>query len=62
MDGIELATVLRKIPATAGATLVAITGYGQDSDRRATAAAGFDHHLVKPVDLPELMKILSVLV
>lgn len=62
MDGIELATVLRNIPATAGATLVAITGYGQVGDRRATAAAGFDHHLVKPVDIPELMTILSALV
>jgi len=39
--------------------LVAITGYGQDSDRRRAAEAGFDHHLTKPVDprvLDELLR------
>ena len=59
MDGYELARRLRRHPATAGATLVAVTGYGQDQDRRNSAAAGFDHHLVKPVDMAALEKILA---
>jgi signal transduction histidine kinase/ActR/RegA family two-component response regulator len=59
MDGYELARRLRRHPATAHATLVAVTGYGQDQDRRNSAAAGFDHHLVKPVDMAALEKILA---
>ncbi|GEM_PF-1091104 len=59
MDGYELARRLRRHPATAGATLVAVTGYGQDQDRRNSAQAGFDHHLVKPVDMAALEKILA---
>ncbi|RZA36903.1 MAG: response regulator [Lysobacteraceae bacterium] len=59
MDGKELARRLRAEPATAGAVLVAVTGYGQDSDRRQIMAAGFDHHLVKPVDMARLEAILA---
>jgi len=59
MDGRELARRLRADPATAGALLVAVTGYGQDSDRQQILAAGFDHHLVKPVDLELLEAILA---
>jgi len=59
MDGNELAQRLRAQPETAGAMLVAITGYGQEHDRAQTAAAGFDHHLVKPVDIDELYAILG---
>jgi PAS domain S-box-containing protein len=59
MDGNMLAQRLRAEPATAGALLVATTGYGQDSDRRRSLAAGFDHHLVKPLDLQELYAILD---
>jgi CheY-like chemotaxis protein len=59
INGIELATRLRARSGTAHAVLVAITGYGQDSDRAQTAAAGFDHHLVKPVNLQELVGILG---
>jgi PAS domain S-box-containing protein len=51
MDGYELARRLRKLPGLEGIRLVALTGYGQESDRRRTRAAGFHHHLVKPVDL-----------
>ena len=61
MDGKELARRLRALPETAGATLVAITGYGQESDRAEILAAGFDHHLVKPVDLGRLEAILAAL-
>jgi PAS domain S-box-containing protein len=59
MDGIELARHLRAMPETAGAVLIAVTGYGQDSDRQRTRAAGFDHHLVKPLDTKSLFAILA---
>lgn len=59
MDGKELARRLRADPATAGALLVAVTGYGQDSERQQIMAAGFDHHLVKPVDMERLGAILA---
>jgi CheY-like chemotaxis protein len=59
MDGYELARRLRAQPETRHALLVAITGYGQDSDRRLAAEAGFDRHLVKPIDLEALQGALS---
>ena len=59
MDGRELARRLRADPVTSGAMLVAVTGYGQDSDREQILAAGFDHHLVKPVDIDRLEAILA---
>jgi signal transduction histidine kinase/CheY-like chemotaxis protein len=59
MDGMELARRLRSQPETADALLVAVTGYGQDSDRAASRAAGFDHHLVKPIDLGKLQALLE---
>jgi signal transduction histidine kinase/CheY-like chemotaxis protein len=61
MDGSDLARHLRKRPETASSLMIAITGYGQDRDRQKSKDAGFDHHLVKPVDLPQLLKILSAL-
>jgi signal transduction histidine kinase len=59
LDGNELARRLRQLPQTASATLVAITGYGQEADRARTAAAGFDHHFVKPVDMEALLQVLA---
>jgi len=59
MDGVELARRLRARPETAGALLVAVTGYGQESDRARTREAGFDHHLVKPIDLDRLQAVLE---
>jgi CheY-like chemotaxis protein len=59
IDGIELARRLRAQPGTADAVLIAITGYGQAEDRARTAAAGFSHHLTKPVDIDELYAILA---
>jgi CheY-like chemotaxis protein/nitrogen-specific signal transduction histidine kinase len=50
MNGYEVARHLRKGPATNGVILVAVTGYGQAEDRRLALEAGFDHHLVKPID------------
>ena len=59
MDGNELARRLRSDPRTANAMLIAITGYGQESDRNRALAAGFDHHMVKPVDMENLESILA---
>jgi two-component system CheB/CheR fusion protein len=59
MDGYEVARRLRQQPDMQAATLVAMTGFGQDEDRRRSFAAGFDHHLVKPVDPYELQKLLA---
>lgn len=51
IDGHELARRLREQQVTASALLIALTGYGQDEDLTRSAEAGFDHHLVKPVDI-----------
>jgi CheY-like chemotaxis protein len=61
MDGFELARRLRADPATASSTLIALTGYGRDDDRLRSREAGFDHHLVKPVDPKELTALLAAL-
>ncbi len=57
MSGLELAQRLRAAPAFRDSVLIAVTGWGKDEDRRQTNAAGFDHHLVKPIDLGELRKL-----
>ncbi len=54
MDGFELAQRLKALPGRESLELVAITGYGQDIDRHRTSQAGFDEHMVKPVDLDGL--------
>ncbi len=59
MDGNELAQHLRALPETAGAMLIAVTGYGQDHDRETSLAAGFDYHLVKPLDVTRLVALLA---
>jgi signal transduction histidine kinase len=58
-DGNQLARRLRMMPQSAGATLVAMTGYGRQQDRDASSLAGFDHYLVKPVDTVTLTQILA---
>jgi CheY-like chemotaxis protein len=58
MDGYELARRLREDPDCSGATLVALTGYGQEEDRRRGREAGFRHYLVKPVDLDAMKRLL----
>jgi signal transduction histidine kinase len=57
IDGYELATRIRRRHGPS-LRLVALTGYGQSVDRRRSREAGFDAHLVKPVDLPELVRAL----
>lgn len=59
MDGYELAQRLRAQPVTANSVLIAVTGYGQESDRKQALSAGFDHHLVKPIDTRKLAAILA---
>ena len=61
MNGYELAREIRRTPSLAGVVLVALTGYGQDSDRQMAREAGFDHHLVKPVSADSLCELLSSL-
>jgi len=58
LDGLEVA---RRIRASLGAApfLVAVTGYGRSDDRGRTLEAGFDVHLVKPVDVDELLRVLA---
>jgi PAS domain S-box-containing protein len=59
MDGYELAAEIRRDEALRGVTLVALTGYGQEEDRQRAFAAGFDHHMVKPVDVEEVEKVVA---
>jgi PAS domain S-box-containing protein len=54
IDGYEVARRIRTQPGGAGATLIALTGWGQERDKQAAAAAGFDQHWVKPVDFDKL--------
>ncbi len=59
MDGYEVARQLRQKHGARPITLIALTGWGQDKDRVSTAAAGFDHHLIKPVDVATLKVLLT---
>ncbi len=61
INGYELARTLREAEDTRHATLVAVTGWGQQEDRRRSAEAGFDQHLVKPVDPAHLRALLASL-
>jgi len=59
LDGYEVAKRLREVPEGRELLLVAMTGWGQEEDKRRTALAGFNHHLVKPVDPVKLEKLLA---
>lgn len=61
MDGYEIARRLRAAPETRDSILVAVTGWGQSEDRRRSKEAGFDYHLVKPVEPATLQRLLQVL-
>ncbi len=61
IDGYQLARSLRGLPQTARAVLIALTGYGQPEDRERARAAGFDHHLTKPVDADQLARLLATI-
>ncbi len=59
MDGYGVARALRAAPETRSAFLIALTGYGQEEDRRLALEAGFDAHLTKPADLEALFRLLA---
>ncbi|MGE0161052.1 MAG: ATP-binding protein [Gemmatimonadales bacterium] len=61
MDGHEVARRIRQEPGARKVTLIALTGWGQEQDRRRSESAGFDYHLVKPADLQVLESLLSSL-
>jgi CheY-like chemotaxis protein len=59
MDGYEVAQQIRELPGLGGIRLIAVTGYGRLEDRQRAREAGFDDHLVKPVDLTVLEQKLT---
>jgi signal transduction histidine kinase/CheY-like chemotaxis protein len=59
MDGYQLASEMRRIPSLRETVIVAVSGYGQESDRMKSKAAGFDRHLTKPVDPADLESLLA---
>ena len=61
LNGYEVARRLRLDPQLKGVRLVAMTGYGDEADRRLAQEAGFDRHVVKPVDFPKVEELLTTL-
>ena len=59
MDGYEVATTLRQEECCQEPVIIAVSGYGEEEARRRSKEAGFDHHLVKPVDFDALISLLS---
>jgi signal transduction histidine kinase len=59
MSGFEVCRRIRTLCTEVRPTIIALTGWGRDEDRRSTAEAGFDHHLVKPVPADDLNRILE---
>ena len=59
LNGYELARRVRRELKSNQLTLLAMTGYGQESDRQRSREAGFDHHLVKPGDFGKVLQILA---
>jgi signal transduction histidine kinase len=59
LSGYEVARALRQEPWAAGLQLIAITGWGQDDDRRRALEAGFDRHLTKPIDPEQLQSLIA---
>ena len=59
MDGYEVCRRIRAAPGHVQTLVVALTGWGQDEDRERSKRAGFDHHLVKPLNVQELRSLLD---
>jgi PAS domain S-box-containing protein len=59
MDGYEVAARMRREEWCKDALIVAVSGYGQDDDRRRSTEAGFDHHLIKPLDHDALLSLIA---
>ena len=62
MDGYEVARRIRRQPEFQHITIIAMTGWGQEEDRRRTKAAGFDHHLIKPANVDALQALMASVV
>ncbi|MDB5341383.1 MAG: luxQ [Planctomycetaceae bacterium] len=60
LNGFEVAKRLRQESSLQNTTLIALTGYGQETDRQASQQAGFDYHLVKPADFAKLQELLAI--
>jgi CheY-like chemotaxis protein len=60
LNGYEVARAIRERPWSKDVVMIALTGWGQDADRQRSSAAGFDGHLVKPVELATLKNLLAV--
>ena len=59
MSGYDVAREIRSRPGGSEITLIAATGWGQESDRRESQLAGIDHHLVKPIEFSKLLDVLK---
>ncbi len=59
LDGFQVAETLRREPGMEAMRIIAVTAYAQESDRRRTREAGFDYHLVKPVDMDFVESLLG---
>ena len=59
MDGYEVARRLRQRPGMKDVVIIAVTGYGAEADRRRTRAAGFDHHLTKPIEVASVADLIT---
>jgi len=59
MSGYDVARALRAAPELHGVRLVALTGYGQENDRRRAIEAGFDEHVVKPFEIGALFRLMD---
>jgi CheY-like chemotaxis protein len=62
LNGYEACRLIRQQPWGKGVAMIALTGWGQDKDRHRSEEAGFDHHLVKPVDPRSLMQVVAGLI
>ena len=60
VSGHEVARELRKLPAGGAMYLAAVSGFGQPEDRMQALAAGFDHHVLKPLDVPMVRRIITL--
>ena len=56
MDGYDAARMMRQLPGGEAMVLIALTGWGQPADKSRASEAGFNHHLIKPVDYDTLLK------
>jgi len=59
MDGYQLAPELRRLAGSRRMVLAAVTGYGQPADRERALTAGFDHHLIKPLEAEILLRFID---